>query len=96
MIPSNPTEQIDSPKVEKRLPKTLAAKEIAELLQAPFEEIHPNTYVILLYSICYMQLACEFRRLFSFKWKMSIWRKRCLLVTAREGDGRSREVPLEA
>ena len=34
-ISSNPTSNIDSPKVKKRLPKTLASQEIEFLLQAP-------------------------------------------------------------
>jgi integrase/recombinase XerD len=34
-IPTNPTNNIDSPKVKKRLPKTLASKEIEFLLLAP-------------------------------------------------------------
>jgi integrase/recombinase XerD len=34
-IPTNPTNNIDSPKVKKRLPKTLASKEIEYLLLAP-------------------------------------------------------------
>ena len=34
-ISSNPTSNIDSPKVKKRLPKTLASDEIEYLLQAP-------------------------------------------------------------
>lgn len=34
-ITSNPTSDIDSPKVKKRLPKTLASSEIEDLLQAP-------------------------------------------------------------
>ena len=34
-IPTNPTNNIDSPKVKKRLPKTLASKEIEFLLMAP-------------------------------------------------------------
>ncbi len=34
-IDTNPTSDVDSPKVKKRLPKTLASKEIAYLLLAP-------------------------------------------------------------
>ncbi|MFN2279071.1 MAG: site-specific integrase, partial [Candidatus Promineifilaceae bacterium] len=34
-ISSNPTSNIDSPKVKKRLPKTLGSKEIEDLLQEP-------------------------------------------------------------
>ncbi|MCA9937066.1 MAG: tyrosine recombinase [Anaerolineales bacterium] len=39
---SDPTQQIDSPKVEKRLPNTLSNADIEQLLQAPTKEQTPK------------------------------------------------------
>ncbi|MCP4420533.1 MAG: tyrosine recombinase [Chloroflexi bacterium] len=42
LIEENPTINIDSPKVKKRLPKTLTTKEVARLLEAPSEKKSPK------------------------------------------------------
>lgn len=41
-VAENPTSAIDSPKVKKRLPKTLASQEIENLLQAPQKDDSPK------------------------------------------------------
>ncbi|GJM39806.1 MAG: tyrosine recombinase XerC [Ardenticatenaceae bacterium] len=42
LIQENPTTNIDSPKVKKRLPKTLTADEVERLLQAPANKKSPK------------------------------------------------------
>ena len=42
LVQENPTTDIDSPKVKKRLPKTLTAKEVESLLQAPSQKKSPK------------------------------------------------------
>jgi integrase/recombinase XerD len=42
IIQENPTTNIDSPKVKKRLPKTLSAEDISRLLQAPRQKKTPK------------------------------------------------------
>lgn len=42
LIQENPTLNIDSPKVKKRLPKTLSAEEVERLLEAPSEKASPK------------------------------------------------------
>ena len=42
MIDENPTTKIDSPKVKKRLPKTLSAEDVEELLNAPAQRKSPK------------------------------------------------------
>ena len=42
IIQENPTTDIDSPKVKKRLPKTLSAEEVELLLQAPSQKKSPK------------------------------------------------------
>ncbi|WP_420644110.1 site-specific tyrosine recombinase/integron integrase [Candidatus Leptofilum sp.] len=42
IIQENPTTNIDSPKVKKRLPKTLSADEVERLLQAPANKKSPK------------------------------------------------------
>ncbi len=42
LIQENPTINIDSPKVKKRLPKTLSAEEVARLLEAPSQKNSPK------------------------------------------------------
>lgn len=94
MIPSNPTEEIDSPKVEKRLPKTLAAKEIEELLQAPVQgntpkHLRDTALLNMLYATGMRVSEVVFLQMED----VDLERAR-LLITVREGEGRSREVPL--
>lgn len=95
MIPSNPTEQIDSPKVEKRLPKTLASKEIEELLQAPVrgntpKHLRDTALLNMLYSTGMRVSEVVFLQMDDIDLDNKV-----LYVTVREGDGRSREVPLD-
>jgi len=95
MIPSNPTEQIDSPKVEKRLPKTLASKEIAELLQAPLrgntpKHLRDTALLNMLYATGMRVSEVVFLQLEDVDLDNKV-----LLVTAREVESRFREVPLE-
>ena len=94
MIPNNPTEKIDSPKVEKRLPKTLAAKEIEELLQAPErgntpKHLRDTALLNMLYATGMRVSEVVFLQIDDVDLENSL-----LLVTVREGHGRSREVPL--
>jgi len=94
MIPQNPTEQIDSPKVEKRLPKTLAAKEIAELLQAPVQgntpkHLRDTALLNMLYATGMRVSEVVFLQMDDVDLE-----NKMLLVTVREGESRSREVPL--
>jgi integrase/recombinase XerD len=42
IISENPTTKIDSPKVKKRLPKTLSAKDVEKLLAAPTKKRSPK------------------------------------------------------
>jgi integrase/recombinase XerD len=42
IIEENPTTEIDSPKVRKRLPKTLSAEDVARLLEAPTQKKTPK------------------------------------------------------
>lgn len=42
IIEDNPTTNVDSPKVKKRLPKTLTAEDIEKLLQAPRQKRSPK------------------------------------------------------
>ena len=42
LIQENPTTDIDSPKVKKRLPKTLSSEEVERLLQAPSKKKSPK------------------------------------------------------
>ncbi|MCA9916490.1 MAG: tyrosine-type recombinase/integrase, partial [Anaerolineales bacterium] len=42
LIDENPTTDIDSPKVKKRLPKTLSSEEVERLLQAPSHKKSPK------------------------------------------------------
>lgn len=95
MIPDNPTEKIDSPKVEKRLPKTLAAKEIEELLQAPVQGTTPKhlrdtALLNMLYATGMRVSEVVFLQLEDVDLARNM-----LFVNVREGEGRSREVPLE-
>jgi integrase/recombinase XerD len=95
MIPGNPTEQIDSPKVEKRLPKTLAAKEIEELLQAPLrgntpKHLRDTALLNMLYSTGMRVSEVVFLQVDDVDLD-----NRVLHVTVREGENRTREVPLD-
>lgn len=42
LIDSNPAQQVDSPKVKKRLPQTLSAEEVEQLLDAPTQKQSPK------------------------------------------------------
>jgi integrase/recombinase XerD len=42
IVENNPTTEIDSPKVKKRLPKTLSSKEVEKLLEAPSQKKSPK------------------------------------------------------
>jgi len=95
MISQNPTEQIDSPKVEKRLPKTLAAKEIEELLQAPLQgntpkHLRDSALLNMLYATGMRVSEVVFLQMDDVDLENNK-----LTVTMREGDSRSREVPLD-
>lgn len=95
MIPSNPTEDIDSPKVEKRLPKTLASKEIEELLQAPQKgntpkHLRDTALLNMLYATGMRVSEVVFLQMDDVDLDNDL-----LEVSTREGDGRSREVPLD-
>jgi integrase/recombinase XerD len=95
MIPSNPTEQIDSPKVEKRLPKTLATQEIDELLQAPLrgntpKHLRDTALLNMLYATGMRVSEVVFLQMEDVDLDNEV-----LFIAAREGDGRSREVPLD-
>ncbi len=94
MIPDNPTEQIESPKVEKRLPQTLAAKEIEELLQAPLrgntpKHLRDTALLNMLYATGMRVSEVVFLQMEDVAME-----RKLLFVTVREGEGRSREVPL--
>lgn len=94
MIPNNPTEQIESPKVEKRLPKTLASKEIEELLQAPLrgntpKHLRDTALLNMLYATGMRVSEVVFLQMDDVDLENSL-----LFVTVREGQGRAREVPL--
>ncbi len=95
MIPSNPTENIDSPKVEKRLPKTLASKEIAELLQAPARGNTPKHLRDL--ALLHMLYATGMRvsEVVNLQLNDVDLPNEILMVTMREDDRRGREVPLQ-
>ncbi len=42
LVEENPTTNVDSPKVKKRLPKTLSAKDVEKLLSAPLQKRTPK------------------------------------------------------
>lgn len=95
MIPSNPTEEIDSPKVEKRLPKTLGSEEIDELLQAPQrgntpKHLRDTALLNMLYATGMRVSEVVFLQIDDVDLDNNL-----LEVTTREGDGRAREVPLD-
>ena len=95
MIPENPTIDIDSPKVEKRLPKTLAAKEISDLIQAPARGNTPKhlrdlTLLNMLYATGMRVSEVVNLQLIDVDLENEL-----LMVTMQAGDRRGREVPLE-
>lgn len=95
MIPSNPTENIDSPKVEKRLPKTLASKEIAVLLQAPARGNTPKHLRDL--ALLHMLYATGMRvsEVVNLQLNDVDLPNEVLMVTMRDDDRRGRQVPLQ-
>jgi len=95
MIPSNPTANIDSPKVEKHLPKTLAAKEIAELLQEPARGNTPKHLRDL--ALLHMLYATGMRvsEVVNLQLDDVDLPNEELMVTMRGNDRRGREVPLD-
>ncbi|NCF65685.1 MAG: tyrosine recombinase [Chloroflexi bacterium] len=95
MVAHNPTEDIDSPKVEKRLPKTLAAKEIGELLQAPNRGDTPKhlrdaALLNMLYATGMRVSEVVFLQMDDVDLE-----RKLLRVKVREGESLSREVPLD-
>ncbi len=94
-VSQNPTENIDSPKVEKRLPKTLAAKEIGELLEAPTRGNTPKhlrdvALLNMLYATGMRVSEVVFLQMDDVDMDRGILR-----VKVREGESTSREVPLD-
>ena len=94
-VDQNPTESIDSPKVEKRLPKTLAAKEIGELLEAPTKGNTPKhlrdaALLNMLYATGMRVSEVVFLQMDDVNMDRGILR-----VMLREGESLSREVPLD-
>ena len=95
LVAENPTENIDSPKVEKRLPKTLAAKEIGELLEAPARGNTPKhlrdiALLNMLYATGMRVSEVVFLQMDDVDMERGILR-----VKIREGESLSREVPLD-
>jgi integrase/recombinase XerD len=95
MISNNPTEQIDSPKVEKRLPKTLASKDIEELLQAPThgntpKHLRDTALLNMLYATGMRVSEVVFLQMDDVDLE-----NETLYITERDGEGRAREVPLD-
>lgn len=95
MIAGNPTEDIDSPKVEKRLPKTLASQEIEELLQAPQrgntpKHLRDTALLNMLYAT-----GMRVSEVVFLQTEDVDLQERVLHVRAHEGESPSREVPLD-
>ena len=95
LVSQNPTEKIDSPKVEKRLPKTLAAKEIGDLLEAPNKGNTPKhlrdaALLNMLYATGMRVSEVVFLQLSDVDLEREL-----LMVKVREGESLSREVPLD-
>jgi integrase/recombinase XerD len=95
MVPKNPTESIDSPKVEKRLPKTLAAKEIAELLQAPARGNTPKHLRDLALLNMLYGTGMRVSEVVNLQLGDVDLPNKVILVTMRGEDRRGREVPLQ-
>jgi integrase/recombinase XerD len=72
IIPVNPTTDIDSPKVKKRLPKTLQANEVERLLAAPSKKYSPKNLRDAALLNVSTPRACVLQRLFHCNWMMSI------------------------
>lgn len=95
MIPSNPTEDIDSPKVEKRLPKTLGSEEIEELLQAPRrgntpKHLRDTALLNMLYATGMRVSEVVYLQIGDVDLDHNL-----LEVNTGENEGRAREVPLD-
>ncbi len=94
MIPENPTEGIDSPKVEKRLPKTLATEEIADLLQAPARGNTPKHLRDLALLNMLYATGMRVSEVVNLQLNDVDLQNEVLRVTMGVDDSRGREVPL--
>lgn len=94
-ISENPTIDIDSPKVEKRLPKTLAAKEIADLLKAPARGNTPKHLRDLALLNMLYATGMRVSEVVNLQIDNVDLEHERLMVVMQENDRRGREVPLQ-
>lgn len=94
-IPDNPTIDIDSPKVEKRLPKTLAEEEINDLLQAPARGNTPKHLRDLALLNMLYATGMRVSEVVNLQLSDVDLENDLLIVTMQENDRRGREVPIE-
>jgi integrase/recombinase XerD len=93
-ISENPTTDIDSPKVKKQLPKTLETEEIEDLLKGPMSGTSPKhlrdaALLNMLYATGMRVSEVVFLQMEDVNLQDST-----LYVAVREGEGRTRTVPV--
>ena len=93
-ISSNPTSNIDSPKVKKRLPKTLASQEIEYLLQAPQKGESPKhlrdaALLNMLYAT-----GMRVSEVVNLQMDNVAIHENIMIVSVQEGDDRFRQMAL--
>lgn len=93
-ISSNPTSKIDSPKVKKRLPKTLASQEIEFLLQAPQKgetpkHLRDTALLNMLYAT-----GMRVTEVVSLQMDNVALQEDVMIVSVYEGDDRYRQMAL--
>ncbi len=94
-ISKNPTIDIDSPKVEKRLPKTLASKEIADLLKAPARGNTPKHLRDLALLNMLYATGMRVSEVVNLQLDDVDLANEHLMVIMQDSDRRGREVPLQ-
>ena len=93
IIETNPTVNIDSPKVKKRLPQTLTFAEVEQLLEAPADGHSPkNLRDIALLNVLY-ETGMRVTEVVSIQLDDVMLDRSVLSSPTRQGD--AREIPLE-
>ncbi|MDX1413489.1 MAG: tyrosine recombinase [Candidatus Promineifilaceae bacterium] len=95
LVAFNPTENIESPKVEKRLPKTLAAQEIADLLRAPARGNTPKHLRDLALLNLLYATGMRVSEVVNLQMDNVDLPNSFIMVTMSDDDRRGREVPLD-
>ncbi len=95
IISTNPTSDIDSPKVKKRLPKTLGSPEIENLLRAPAQGNSPkhlrDTALLNLLYATGMRVS----EVVNLQVEDIVRHGKSIELTIVEGNERSRQMPLD-